>query len=250
MAAWPQIAVPTWARHPLLRDALCAWVKHVPFSPSIWHEPQRATQLRSYYIPVSDVCLQPACLWPLTLLPLSLAFWLCVVSPSQLSGQCLTLLLAMVTQSILSSLLFSPARPLFPLHSWALRGHGSLGCSSVGTGGSGRCKFFPFMWVNSQHHIKIFITKVSIWMLIWGGSWFIVPSTGPWAEPDSDDITLWWQSGQERSALREKHWFLHLLWGWSMVGLSGQRNCCLPGRSCLRRSHSLVDAWLVGYGRV
>lgn len=92
-----------------------------------------------------------------------------------------------------------PVHPLFPARlssplpflpcSWTLEGHGCLGCSSMGTGGSGRCKLFPFMWVNSQHYIKIFITKVSIWMLIWGGSWFAVPRTGPWAGPDSDDIT-------------------------------------------------------------
>lgn len=53
-----------------------------------------------------------------------------------------------------------PAR-LAPPHSWAPRGLGCLGCCSMGTGGSGRCEFFPFMWVNSKHYIKIFSTRAS-----------------------------------------------------------------------------------------
>lgn len=110
-----------------------------------------------------DVCLQPAFHWQLTSTPANPCFCLLptgyvCVSPSQLSGQ----LLATATQTILSPLLFSPTYPLSPLHSWALGGHGCLSYSSVGTGGSGRCKFFPFMWVNSQHYIKLFITELSV----------------------------------------------------------------------------------------
>lgn len=56
---------------------------------------------------VLGVFLRPAFLGQLTLLPLSLAFWLCVASPSQLYD--LTLLLA---TPILSSVLLSGPSPL------------------------------------------------------------------------------------------------------------------------------------------
>lgn len=89
MAAWPQIAVPTWARRPLLSEEdLCAWVRHVLLSSSIWCQPQKSSRLRSYYAPFLRR-LPPTC-FPLAAdlhpppprpLLLSSAYWLCVCVP-------------------------------------------------------------------------------------------------------------------------------------------------------------------------
>ena len=142
-----------------LKPALHARVRHtLSVPPSWWDEIQS-----------SPGDLQPL-FWEVC--PLTCFSWSPGALPDSSSLLPLGLGLPLLTPSPHPSLQPTPSslHPSSQLRSPPGEALACLGRSSLGPGGTGRCKFFPFMRVNSKHYVKIFITRAFAWMLIWGGS--------------------------------------------------------------------------------